>query len=147
MNVSRCLWRHVHHLIVTESTIAIVEVSVVIKANRFTALSLLIIPLKKGIMFFTPSLGLSVCLSVCLCVCLCLCLCVISFVARWLDLATWCQMWSTLLELENETLVKMIHFWITFCPKLQNLRFTPNINSMYFSSGHTTYVANFEIHG
>ena len=31
----------------------------------------LIIPLKKGIMFFTSPLGLSVCLSVCLCVCVC----------------------------------------------------------------------------
>ena len=33
-----------------------------------------IIPLKKGSMFFTPSLGLSVCLSVCVCVCLSVCL-------------------------------------------------------------------------
>ena len=33
----------------------------------------LIMPLKKGIMFFTSLLGLSVCVSVCLCVCLSVC--------------------------------------------------------------------------
>ena len=38
---------------------------------------------EKSIMFFTPSLGLSVCVSVSVC------LSVITFAARWLDLATW----------------------------------------------------------
>ena len=38
--------------------------------------SKIFVPLKKGIMFFTQPLGLSVCLSVCLCVCLSVCLCV-----------------------------------------------------------------------
>ena len=49
----------------------------------------LIMPLKKGIMFFTY-------ITRFVCVCLCVCLSVITFVARWLDLATWCQVRSTL---------------------------------------------------
>ena len=47
----------------------------------------LIIPLKKGIMYFTY-ITRFVCLSVCLSV--------ITFAARWLDLATWCQVRSIL---------------------------------------------------
>ena len=55
-----------------------------------------IIPLKKGIMFFTLPLGLSVCVCVCLSVCVCVCLSVITFAARWPDLATQCQVRSIL---------------------------------------------------
>ena len=49
----------------------------------------LIIPLKKGIMFFTY-ITRFVCLSVCLSV--------ITFTARWLDLATWRQVRSILFK-------------------------------------------------
>ena len=65
-------------------------------------------------MFFTQPLGLSV--LVCVCVCVCACPSVITFEARWLDLATWCQVRSIyyLQELENATLFKMIRFRFRF---------------------------------
>ena len=47
---------------------------------------------KRYYVFHPPSLGL----SVCVCVCVCVCLSVITFVARWLDLATWHQVRSIL---------------------------------------------------
>ena len=45
-----------------------------ISLAQVRACQFVIIPLKKGIMFFTPSLGLSVCVCVCVCVCLSVCL-------------------------------------------------------------------------
>ena len=49
-------------------------------SNQMNFVPQIIIPLKKSIMFLTEPLGLSVCVSVC------------HYVwARWLDLATWCQ--------------------------------------------------------
>ena len=52
----------------------------------------IVVPLKKGIMFLTWGESL----SVCVCVCVCVCLSVITFVARWLHSATWCQVRSIL---------------------------------------------------
>ena len=48
----------------------------------------------KKVLCFLPRH--SVCLCVCVCVCLCVCLSVITFAARWLDLATRCQVRSIL---------------------------------------------------
>ena len=56
----------------------------------------------KKIIFLIWSLGLSICMSVRVCVCVCVCVCVsvslsvITFVATWLDIATWCQVRSIL---------------------------------------------------
>ena len=48
----------------------------------------------KGYYVFYP-ITRFVCVYVCLCVracvCVCVCVCVITFVMRWLDLATWCH--------------------------------------------------------
>ena len=48
----------------------------------------------EKVLCFSPhhSVCLSVCLSVCVCVCVSVCVSVITFAARWLDLATWCQL-------------------------------------------------------
>ena len=120
------------------------------------------IPLKKGIMFFTPSrfhsVCLSVCVSVCVCVCLSVCLCaclsVITFAARWLDLETWRQVRSILSTRTWKCNTSqddpfpfqfnMDHpYKITFWPVTSKLLdgFTPNFTCMQFSAQGTAYMS------
>ena len=101
---------------------------------------------KKGLCFSPHhSVCLSVCLSLCVCVCVCVCLCVsvITFAARWLDLATWRWMRSILstrtlkcytsqddqfpFPFNTDHLYK-ITFWLV-TSKLMN-GFTPNFTCM-----------------
>ena len=98
-----------------------------------------------------------VCLSVCLSLCLSLCLSVVSFVARWLHSATWCQVRSILpISTRNCNICQDVPFpdpdymdqpdHITVWPIAAKLMygFTPNFICL-FSSRDTKCVADFEI--
>ena len=99
---------------------------------------IIIIPLKKGIMFFTSPLSLSICLSVCLSVCLCVCHQVCDQMAGLINTAV-----SEAITLDNSSTWQhyqdnpfpfhmghpdKITFW-AIVSKLMN-GFTPNLNSM-----------------
>ena len=87
----------------------------------------------------------SKCVCVCVCVCVCFCLSVITFVVRWLNLATWCQVRSSTrtrkchssqddLFPDNMDHPDHITFW-PITSKVKN-GFTPNFICMQCSSGY-----------
>ena len=82
------------------------------------------------------------------------CLPVITFVARWLDIATWCQVrsilctrnWKCISTIQGDPFPHPGHMdhpdYITFWPTTSKLmdEFTPNFTCMQFSFWHTIYI-------